>query len=77
MKVNFNGLRIALARDYNGVVDALKYREEKLSEQTRDSLTKLGDTIAVVLCIYDPDREDCDDLSEKVKLKELPESEDV
>lgn len=76
MKVNFDGLRKQIARDYNRVVHAFAQREDRT-----EILERLGDLregIGSLLCCYSDNPEDeFSDLSDLVDFLAPTESEDA
>ena len=67
MRANFDGARIRLARCFNQLAQT-KLTSDQLSE-----MEELRDIVGGFLCMYDDGSKDCNDLSEKVALVELPE----
>ena len=60
MKVNFDQMRKNLATNYNRLVTELN----SCFGDIEPAITDLQNSIAGLLCLYDPDSEDCNDLSD-------------
>ena len=67
MKVSFNGLRMSIARTYNHVASA------ETDEERKDAMEQLRQNLGALMACYDDSvLGDCDDLSDKIELKEVP-----
>lgn len=68
MKASFNGARKNLARSFN------RMAETNLDEHQREEMIHLRQSVAALLCMYDPDNsKDCDELIDSVYLAEIEE----
>jgi hypothetical protein len=53
MKVDMNGIRIDLARAYNGLFEDSPYEDNDHIEVSRDRLAKMCEMVGAFLCLYD------------------------
>jgi hypothetical protein len=70
MKVDFNGIRINLARAYNGLFEGSTSIDNERVEVNRNRLAEMCEMVGAFLCIYNNDDEEFRDLSEDIKLKD-------
>lgn len=66
MKVSFDGMRRNIARSYNEM--AIKLKDIPLDENQKEAIEQLRSNIGGLLCVYDDEVPDCNDLSEMVEL---------
>lgn len=77
MEVNFDNLRIKLARSYNCLVRALHTDMDDIGDietnvrDLREYLEDIRNHTVTLLCIYDDKDEGVNDVSDKVKLLEF------
>jgi hypothetical protein len=70
MKVKFNGIRINLARAYNGLFEGSESIDNERVEISRDRLAEMCEMVCAFLCIYNEGDESFRDLSGDVKLRD-------
>lgn len=70
MKINHNGIRKSMAKNFNATVRRLQYLEIK-DQNIATFLESLRTDIFTTLCIYEPGDELYKDLSDEVKLIEI------
>jgi len=70
MHVNFNGIRINLARAYNGLFEQSESIDNERIEISKDRLAEMCEMVGAFLCIYNEGDESFRDLSGDVKLRD-------
>lgn len=70
MKVNFNGIRINLARAYNGLFEGSESIDNERLEISRNRLAEMCEMVGAFLCIYNEGDDAFRDLSDDIKLRD-------
>ena len=72
MKASFDGARINLAKTYNRIADQVNFGVPLSNNDLKEDMNDLMSAIGGLLCMYDSnDENDCNDLSDKIKLIEV------
>ena len=66
MKASFDGARINLAYAFDRVA------RTGLTQEQLVPMRELREAVGALLCMYDDTRENCNNLSDRIRLREVP-----
>lgn len=79
MEIDFNQLRLNTAKNLNDVISMLNSSivvdedmDRVVVHEIARHINSLRTNISTLLCIYETDNPDIDNISEKIKIKEFP-----